>query len=225
MKAITLSILAALFAGTSLAEQITGQVFIVTNGHQTIKLALVPIVAFDKEAVVKASQECSKQWLLEANAFINTTQKPIMDLDYQLTMNRRLASKALRDQCGRLSSEAIRYLDYLMSSQRLFEHLPPALAATKSDADGNFSIDVPDRTCVVIGAVTMRTVFDKVEPYHWLVPASETDGKLMLSNDNLTSAYPTGSPYHWTEVQLPYPESADAIAVKFKRLQLEIATK
>jgi hypothetical protein len=225
MKTLSIIFALALPAAPVFADQLEGQVFVVTNSHQTIKLSLVPIVAFDKDEVTKIAEECQKNWLLEVNAFIDTTEKPITDLSTRLVLDRKAASEAVRDQAMELSKEALRYVTYLMSSQRLFEHLPPAIAATKTDADGNFSLTVPDRSRIVIGAATSRAVFDKVETYHWLVPADEVSGKIMLSNDNLASVNKPNSIYQWLEVELPYPQSADVVTTKFKRLQSQLNQK
>jgi hypothetical protein len=205
------------------AEPVTGQVFIVTNGHQTVKLALVPVFVFEKLAVVNEAQARQKEWLREANEFITTVEGPLTNLSVDLTLRRKSASPKVREECRALSDQARRHMEYLMSSARFFEHLPAPIASTKTDADGNFTVEVKDRSLVVIGALTTRKVFDDIESYHWLIPI-EGNGpaKIMLSNDNLTSAFPAESPYHWYEPAMPYPTDTSEIRKKFTELQKQL---
>ncbi|MEY2495575.1 MAG: hypothetical protein QOJ45_2067 [Verrucomicrobiota bacterium] len=239
MKLLWMSTVAAvLVVASSHAEPVGGQVFIVTNGHQTVKLALVPVSAFDAATVRQMCEEFGKSSASEGNKFIDSTEKPIRELKaradqyHRAIVNREVdlsyfpkesAAYKLRRECAQLSTDALDYLGYLISGTRLFEHLPAPIASTKTDADGNFTIEVPYRDAVVLVAATNRRVFDKTETYHWLVPLEATSGRVMLSNDNLTSAYPAGSPYHWVEPERD-PPSLQSINQRLAKLQRDLAT-
>jgi hypothetical protein len=62
--------------------------------------------------------------------------------------------------------------------------LPKAAAVAKTDADGKFSLSVPQGR-YVIAAQASRSVFRDTEYYYWLVAVDGTKPQaLMLSNDN-----------------------------------------
>jgi hypothetical protein len=97
---LTIALLSLLFAG-SLAEQtaaqtISGQVFIVTRAHETVKLALVPIEIYradDVEAAitaVDASLQADRERMASFNA--------VVDAQYKTAeLASELLSKAVRD--------------------------------------------------------------------------------------------------------------------------------
>lgn len=79
-------------------------------------------------------------------------------------------------------------LNFLLGSAPYFRKLNELyrpVASAKSDADGQFSISVPDAGEFAIVAYAERQTFDKTEKYFWVVPVAE---KIDLSNDNQTSA-------------------------------------
>lgn len=219
MKTLSIIIAAALLTESAGAEQVTGQVFIVTAGHQTFKLALVPVAAYDAQTVKSVEDELRRSTVVEANNFIDTIEKPIRDLREKAYKKLRTAATdvygtrytsaySLHSKCSALQTDSLNYLTYLISSKRLFERMPAPIAGTKTDADGNFEIDVPDRNRAVILAETTRMVFDKTESYHWIIPLAGTSGKIMLSNDNMASSLPSESPSHYPEAEAYTPSLA-----------------
>jgi hypothetical protein len=231
---LCISLVPLLFVSPAVCEQVTGQVFIVTAGHQSIKLALVPIAIYDDETVDKISEELRRSTMAEASQFIDTIEKPARALEAKSLEHLRIVHEdisayypayELRSQCRALHSDSANYLTYLLSSKRLFEHLPSPIAETKTDADGNFSIDVPERNRSIVAATTTRAVLDKTESYHWLVRLAANPGKIMLSNDNMTSALSTSSPDYWRESPIAV-SSLESLTQRLKKLvtALERAT-
>jgi hypothetical protein len=87
----------------------------------------------------------------------------------------------------------------LDSGEFYLEGLPRPLTETKTDANGEFVIEIPSDRLVVLAAFAQRQVFDHTESYAWLirVPVGTSRGdKLLLSNDNLTTANSPQSPLH-----------------------------
>lgn len=79
-------------------------------------------------------------------------------------------------------------------SDYYFKDLPAGFAVAKTNADGLFSMTVPTKGRFAIAAKAERQVFGEPEKYHWLVwisPNGQATTRVMLSNDNMTTA---GSP-------------------------------
>jgi len=74
-------------------------------------------------------------------------------------------------------------IDYFDSGRFYFEGLPSASYATKTDADGRFSLSLPEGK-YVLAATASREVGRRTEVYHWLVVINAPNQALMLSNDN-----------------------------------------
>jgi hypothetical protein len=234
MKTLSIILAAVLLAGSASAEQVTGQVFIVTAGHQTFKLALVPVAIYDAQIVKGVADELRGSTVVEANNFIETIDKPVRALKEKAYQQLRSAATevygtrysstyAFHSKCAALQSDSLNYMTYLISSKRLFERMPAPIAGTKTDADGNFEIDMPDRNRAVILAATTRMVFDKTESYHWIIPLAGTTGKIMLSNDNMASSLPTESPAHYPEAAVVTPSLA-SIAARLNELRSSLET-
>ncbi len=90
----------------------------------------------------------------------------------------------LRGEIQRLKAQGPEFLtpDYY------FDHLPPSVAAAKSDADGKFELRIPHEGRFALAAQSTRDVGFGQESYHWLVWIEAKAGaptKVMLSNDNL----------------------------------------
>jgi len=100
------------------------------------------------------------------------------------------------EESSRLQKAAYSKGGTLRELKRLYAHydspayyadkLPNAVAQSKTDADGNFSLSAPAGK-YAIAATTSRAVFKDTEHYYWIVwvdMKSPIQG-LMLSNDNL----------------------------------------
>src|SRR5438046_7913149 len=177
------------------ATDISGQLFIVTRGAETIKLALVPIAAYKKEdvlAIVKAVDvEFTKAREKTAN-FVQAVHEAYKEAH---TARQRLSSEAKYQEANRFSALASD-LEFSASGRssflngsgiyfKQFQRDHQVVATAKTDAEGKFTMKIPDDGEFALVASAHREVPDKIELYFWLVPAKQhTD----LTNENLTSA-------------------------------------
>ena len=80
---------------------------------------------------------------------------------------------------------------YFSSGQFYFAELPAGIASTKTDADGEFTLKAPIQGSFVLEATASRQVGGQTELYFWLVklvPDSEANCRVLLSNDNMTTS-------------------------------------
>jgi hypothetical protein len=185
------------------AETLSGQVFIVTGGHESIKLGLVEVGLFDLKDVVDSVAATTQRWKEERKA-IEPLVKAAEELEAtaeRVRMNapHGIAYDAAREtweKAMKLSSEVKGYARLLASSTLIFESLPPPILKTKTDADGNFALELPHGGSFAVGARSSRQVGEKKEYYDWMVKLEPRTSKIMLSNDNMTSSTGTESVFH-----------------------------
>ena len=75
--------------------------------------------------------------------------------------------------------------------QTYLNNLQPPLITAKTDADGRFSFQLPQKHEFIFIAQAQRQIMDGIEKYFWVVailPDGKTAIKVMLSNDNLITA-------------------------------------
>src|SRR5438105_3352441 len=174
------------------ATDISGQVFIVTRGAETIKLALVPIAAYKKEdvlATVKAVDvEFTKAREKTAN-FVQAIHEAYKEAD---TARQQLSNEAKYQEANRISAlasdlmrlefSARRRSGFLNGSDIYFKQLQRDHRVVATDAEGKFTMKIPDDGEFALVASAHREVPDNIELYFWIVPAKQhTD----LTNENL----------------------------------------
>ena len=208
MRLAALSIIGALLAICTSANgrEIAGQVFIVTKAHETVKLALVPISVYPRDAIQSTIEAVDTALKSERDAAtaqeitIREAQKSASALHDQLWKDARsssydkqryaAASRALSFETDILSLDimALRRTSFLLGSAPYFrelnEHHRP-IATTKTDADGKFTVNIPSEGEFAIVAYSERQTLKDTENYYWIVPAAE---HVDLTNDNLTHA-------------------------------------
>lgn len=225
------------------ARTLEGQVFIVTKGAESIKLGLVEVAAVPAPQTIEAMRKVDED-LKDDRAKSLTAGKvtrEALDRIEQMETEARDAWingsyddperdrkeklwKALSEIRGDLSTthlQADLRNKYLYSSGPYLVILPPAVAKTKTDADGNFSLELPDNGVFAIAAKAERHVGDTVERYAWLV-TTNTEGtkKLILSNDNLTSQ---GSPNSLIQTMEDTGAPPSPVSLAETKQQLEAA--
>jgi hypothetical protein len=190
-----LSLIAAIaFEHSVVAREIQGQVFIVTKRGQSIKLGLVEVFAYNRGEVDEALKKVDERLKRSREG-----SRVISEAADKLVKQAEEAAPPLSDAHNEAFSLKLDLMDfqhllkrrenYLFSSQPYFAALPTPVARAKTDADGNFVIDVPLLGQFVIGARAQRAVGDEIEHYAWLITTDRAGSqKLTLSNDNLTSA-------------------------------------
>lgn len=195
-----------------MAGQIDGQIFIVTQGGNSIKLGLVTVGVLDQKAVddlISKKQEEAAPLLERIKPLIGAAKA-----DYQKKkFNSELAHKTWIDQhCSReyegmvdLSNKAENsaltkqltiegWGRYLKSAGYYLKGIPNPLQTAKSDADGKFSLEIePGRYALI--AIAERRVpggefGSEIERYFWAVKkeVGKKPMQVMLSNDNMTSS-------------------------------------
>jgi hypothetical protein len=186
-------------------RQVGGDVFIVTKAGINYKLGLVTVSAIPESAVNKhlsrrqeeSATAVSKMqteidrakgdWnaaLAEEEALYQTraadwgnSQKKT---DWQKASERRSEIGVRRSH---LEATQLSF----QSGEFFFEGLPQAIASSKTDADGKFSLQLPSGR-FGIAAHSSRKIGDTKESYYWLVwltVGPRAVKRIMLSNDNM----------------------------------------
>lgn len=191
-------------AEKKLAEKVslTGQIFVVTKGRENIKLALVEVAAIPEKDMMqhlnaKYSNRLEQLKPLTPNLELVKKEADAakVDLDNAFAvageyLTPEQASKTDKLEDIALSKKGIyitirNQVAYLDSVKYYFEKLPAQLVASKTDADGKFTLTLPTGK-YALAAKSSRDVFGTTENYYWLVwvDTSAPSHSVMLSNDN-----------------------------------------
>jgi hypothetical protein len=207
-KMRTLAFLMLCFASVALAGTnfIDGQVFIVTGGHESVKLGLVAVAACRPDefasavASTKSQIESERPKLddirLRANKSVELTSH-LVDVvneevisSFSATLyNVSVDCIKLKVNAEHLADRVSRRSEYLNSAAPYFKNLPHPIALVKTDADGKFKMELPSPIdqVIIVASTTRQVLLGQLENYFWAVkvkpPATTT-----LSNDNLTHA-------------------------------------
>jgi hypothetical protein len=187
-------------AKISPTREVSGQVFIVTRGGESIKLALVEISLYDASQAERAFTDWRQSVERECEPKFN-------ELERQARVN--LANAKIREQpLGREFMEwNANFILSIIESDRAdlfagaaaFQHLPKAaLIRTKTDVDGKFSMLVPRVGSYVIAAAAKREIAGKTENYYWALRVRAAHEQILLNNDNLVSTDNADSVLHAT---------------------------
>lgn len=199
---------------------VSGDVFIVTKSAESIRLGLVLVTAYPESVIVahlKARREeqrvasakldpeisAARDRMLAAGRIAALEQRkldkmPLLALNAdEAAWKVRNAQQERFNQAAREQEQERRTMNnlqaqraYLGSAPFFFDGLPLSHLSTKTDADGRFSMAVPDGVPFVLIAQASRQVFDQAEHYYWMIRSSETSGqggRIFLSNDNLVT--------------------------------------
>jgi len=147
-------------------QTVAGQIFVRTKGGETYKMSGVSVGLYPVDTFI------------EYERWVKSQGKRRFDY--------------YRHRLGNLQSagEYSRAVEEIECMARViydnWAYLPPTPFATKTDADGRFSILVKATGPFVVVARTTRRVADKTERYVWTVRDSEVEGgQLLLSNENM----------------------------------------
>lgn len=219
---------------------LVGQVFVVSKAKLAFTLPLVEVdllPANETIARVTAKRKEGIEW--QARVRMSDLARDSSELDEverALAAARRRADKVESDYIGgrvdaerwqasraevprqeaRLSTALQsqkankRRLAAFESAEYVCDSLPPAVVSTKTDAGGNFSLDVPAVGSFVVSAAASREIFGVTERHIWLVRLSPDilrSGRLLLNNENTVTSGSSDS-----IVQLP--ESREATVVQ-----------
>jgi hypothetical protein len=239
-----LFIAAIVISGSANGREITGQVFIVTKENESVDLGLVSISVYPLDQVqsviesVDADLKADRKKTAELASATQRAYKAASQASDQLWNDAIASSSRNRNvfkavERVRSLAKDLLYLErtirgrlnFLLGSAPYFRKLNelyrPA-ASAKSDADGKFSISVPDAGEFAIVAYAERQTFDKTEKYFWVVPVAE---RIDLSSDNQTSATSGASLLHvvGNDDLADATVTGDAIQSKFDEIKNKYA--
>lgn len=202
VRALTLLTFSIMLSGCG-KKEIKGQIFIVTQAKENIKLALVTVGAipqeeFDSHLKAKRNKKLEQQKLLltkyeEAKSEIEKSNAMYGWYEYLMKPPSSSAIvKSSKKELARLDEviakdkAAIAEYESFDKTEFLFEGLPLPKTINKTDVDGKFTLTLP-KGKYVITANSSRSAFGSLESYYWLVSVdtSSVNQLLMLSNDNL----------------------------------------
>ena len=186
----------------SVPVTVSGQIFIVTKDRENIKLAFAKVAAIHEKEMLEHlkkkhgdSIEQREHLKSKLEAAIQEeeaadTDKEVLRIDWlsdssKTNYENYLAAKETLFQKNRSKLDIQKKLIKFTSPESYMQDMPAPANASKTDADGNFTLTVPSGK-YVIAATANRTVFEDTEQYYWLVriDASSPVQSLMLSNDN-----------------------------------------
>lgn len=191
---------------SSKKRAISGQVFIVTKGGESIKLGLVDISLIPKKRMLDHLAQ-SESARLEANDNWTSASREFMAANALWGDAIKRAKLELTDGVSPEESQAYREMkafeaiakikydkhkvaanlgEDFKSGKRYFAPLPVGIVTAKTDADGKFKLNFPAGK-YALAARASRHVFDTIEEYYWLVWVDASSINIMLTNDNVFS--------------------------------------
>lgn len=165
------------------ARDISGQVFIVTRGGQSIKLGLVEVLALDADKVASVVKEADEKTSTE-RANLKEVEEAAAEAEKALQNDLSSGSFTKYESAIDLEVKARQRCAYLSSSLYYSRLFPPPFARTKTDADGRFRLTVLDGKPIVLSAFSSRMLAESAEAYDWLVRVADDATEINLSNDN-----------------------------------------
>ena len=195
-------VIASLFAFLALSckapikeGELKGEVFVVTQGGQNIRLALVEVSAIpedviskfvaEKNSAIESEKENLKRQIVDFQRRADTSRKE-SDSAQNETERRKKASEVLGWLLRKMYSDT--KLTSFPTAEYYFEKLPTGVAKAVTDSEGKFTLKLPDRKKYALAAKGERQIGDSKEEYCWLVWANldgEASKTVMLSNHNL----------------------------------------
>ena len=206
---------------TSLANgrDISGQVFIVTRGGQSVKLGLVTVTAYDADQVAAVVKQADEKTSAERSQLQRIEQAA--DAAYKRFSDNRGPDHGKWLDALNLEERAQRRRAYLTSSFYYSKSFPPELASVKTDADGHFRISVPDGKPITLRAWSTRELPESVECYDWLARVPDATVEINLSNDNQLNSGSAGAllgdKYTTEQIAAEAEKLADNISMRTTR--------
>lgn len=190
MKAMAL--ISLCFASIAVAENnfIDGQVFIVTGGHESVKLGLVAVAACRPDEFASAVESTKPQIESEraklddirprANKSVELTSHLVDAVKtaaissswatvYTMSLKLKINAEDLADRVSRRS-------EYLNSAAPYFKNLPHPIASVKTDADSKFKMELPSSIgqIIIVASATRQVLFGPLENYFWAAASSDS---------------------------------------------------
>lgn len=182
--------------------ELSGEVFIVTGGGESIKLGLVPVSIYPLDEIQGHLQHRTLEYDRDIAAInkVLPNAKSEMDEVFEkvLELIRNGASSDERVVPNAAHKKARdRYLELLAQKGKLdsggfyLTGMPKEIYSVKTDSNGRYAIKLPRREKFALVAVASRRVGQGLEAYYWVVNAS-LDGaaqkNVPLSNHNMSTS-------------------------------------
>jgi len=180
--------------------EVSGEIFVVTEGAGNYKLGLVQ-VAVIPEADMRKYLESSNENVVQRTAAAQARYDNIAhQLDVQHdNFNKLKTSADMRESIA----ESDEYLEFLtdathklqleLAGKGFFQNMPQGVvAAAATNADGKFALKIPKTGKYAIAARATRKVGSRTEEYYWLnwLEVNGEPKMMMLSNNNMTNLNP-----------------------------------
>ncbi len=198
---ISITLLLGLFCGCNQPRDFNGQVFIVTDGGESIKLGLLNIHVITQADIKKLARSVIadhlKDQLNQATSEAQQRKDDETCREYEVELDRLMSSglpglgvetikKDLLERKFRTSPTPGLVVNPaplfpIDLTERLFKQLPPP--ETKTDADGVFKVRAMPSSWVIVRA--KRRMGPDISTYLWVVPIGTTvhQGRLLISSD------------------------------------------
>lgn len=205
MRAPHLAVVTAvLVTGCARQGQLNGQVFIVTQGRENVKMGAVQVIAIPDSAMKPLLASKPQEAAAEHEKLNRESQKCWDDMKRSTAMAegdpKMLEFERITKECAMsekpedslMAKHAVR-MAAIRTGETLFDALPKPDDAIvgKTDADGRFTLTLLRGNRYALACRAQRSVPGQSDPekYFWLLwvkPEAEKT-ELLLSNDNLMS--------------------------------------
>lgn len=182
MKPLQFTTALFLTVATIHAEQIAGDMFIVSKSPETTRLALVQVAAYPAAAlaeILRSRNEERTTAIAILESLDGIESLPDAKRDEILHAFFGEAPEADRSKAGQVKG----LKRYAHSADFFLTDLPSPAASTKTDSQGNFTLDVPADEYVLVSRA-IREAGGQVEHYTWVVRAKAGDKAVHLTNEN-----------------------------------------
>jgi hypothetical protein len=182
---------------------LTGQVFIVTQGGDSVKFGDVSILLIEKSQVTDFLEK--KEPLIDAKIASRKQEIVVAKEEWKKSSSACEEEKgsghvweALDDARNaaydRLTATMIKLGNSPAAEDYFVDFFPEATQRTLSDADGKFSFVYPRDKSFTIYASADRRILNGFEHYYWLIdaPTNAETLQVFLSNNNLVEVDPGG---------------------------------
>ena len=161
---------------------LNGEIFIVTEGRQNIKLALVEISAIPEKDLISFIDKKKS----DADKEIEIIRKKSNELHAETESLKKQGGDAYGKKLKESIANSDKEFKYY-EGEYYYDGIPKSENICKSNADGKFSLKLKRDTKYAIAAKSSRKIGDSEENYYWLVwvDMKKNPQTVMLSNDNL----------------------------------------
>ena len=176
------------------SRQLTGTVFIVTEGAQTFRLPLTAVEVVRADEFRKYCKEVEAEFakFLTSRGEIrrekNVQYRAKLDAEKDISAQIPIIREERRRFEKSIEEDRVSAWGYYFGQRANLKVSP--VGTGQADADGKFKIQVPRPGAYFVKAHAKRSVGEKTEFYRWIVPVTISatgDATLDLSNQNLVN--------------------------------------